>query len=199
MKSKMITSVFFLLITLALSFAVFGACTIAEIPDKPCNETNAPGLLRVLVIPADDVASIGAASAGVVSTITVSPTKQFFEVFFTENTGIYSPNMDGNLRDAEFYSSTFTVSVPKMRAAVIDPISKMVGTRMIAVLLDGNGKKWIVGDKDRPVRFTLGEGTTGTGEAGQKNAINLTFTLDISNHPDYEFSGDFDALKTIVP
>lgn len=172
------------------------SCTIVEIPAKPCGEGNAPGIKELYAIPTADLDTEVSATAGVVASFDIASTKNFFRIHFTDTTGEMTAVFNGETPDSEFWTGGFNVRVSKIRGALNNAIEQYIGVPLVLVGVDANGLKQVLGDKLHPVYMTRAEGGTGLGEEGAQNGYAMTFTLRMSNHGNYEYSGDISTLTT---
>lgn len=143
---------------------------------------NAPKLQGKIYLALEkDVAAIAAAVAGVVPTITMEDTKVLAEW----EVSIVDPNFTGTPEgDADGLSIPVTANlfIPKMTAEKSATINASLGAQVIAILIDRNGNKWILGEKGNGATLTAGVQT------GDKNGYPITIVWDGGRLP-YSFGG----------
>lgn len=171
-------------------------CTIVEIPAKACNTPNAPGLVDLYAIPTADLDTEISATAGVVAAFDIATAKKFFKINFTDASGDMQAIFNGETRDSEFWSGGFTAFVSQIKATLNVAIEAYAGVPLCLVGVDSNGTKHVMGDKAHPAFMTRAEGGTGLKEEGARNGYTLTFSLPLSNHGSYTFSGDIATITT---
>jgi hypothetical protein len=171
-------------------------CTIVDIPAKVCGETNTPGIARILAIPTADLDTEVTATTGVVASFDIATGKKFFEIFFSDTSGEMLATFNGETPDSEFWTAGFNAFVSKITGARNNAIEQYVGVPLVMVGVDSNGTKQVVGSKLHPVYMTRAEGGTGLKEEGARNGYAMTFTLRLSNHANYEYSGDIATITT---
>jgi len=142
---------------------------------KACNRSTSKGLVPAIYIAADDeVASIGAATAHVVSTITMEATETFYEIFIDSVGGSFKTETIGEGESKE-YQHTLTVFIPGMDNTVTNTLNNAIRGRFIVVFTDKNGKKRILGAVDDGASLSVGEQTD------DKNGYPLVFTWTSPN------------------
>ena len=154
-------------------------CNLATI-DRNCAR-NAPGLkTQIYVACVDDISSIGAATAHVVSTITMVATKLFYiwNVRRQENNLVSEPQDDGG------YNTTGTFFISKQEAAKHNILTSLSSDEnYIVVTQDQNDLKEIIGSTAHPARITVNP------VKAPRNGYNISVLWE--GHPDipYTFSG----------
>ncbi len=122
-------------------------CNLAAV-EKECGR-NAPGLKTILYLACvDDITSIGAATAHVVSTITPAAAQGFFSINIIrkDNDLSSSPNEDGG------YDTEIKGFVSKQAAAKANILTQLAtDENYIAIAVDQNGVQHIVGAVDHPI------------------------------------------------
>lgn len=154
-------------------------CNLAAI-DRECGR-NAPGLKTQLYLACvDDISAIGAATAHVVSTITMVSTKLFyiFNILRKDNELTSEPNEDGG------YTTTCKGFISKQAAAKANILTQLASEEnYIGVVVDQNGVKYILGATDHPIKVRTKAVTT------PKNGYEITATWDGHADLPYTFSG----------
>jgi hypothetical protein len=154
-------------------------CNLGAI-EKECGR-NAPGLKTILYLACvDDIATIGAATAHEVSTITPVASQGFFPVnIIRQNNDMNSePSEDGG------YTTTVTGFISKQAAAKANVLTQLAtDENYIAIPTDQNGLKHIVGALDHPVKVRAKPVTT------PRNGYELTVTWEGHADIPYIFTG----------
>jgi hypothetical protein len=154
-------------------------CNLAGI-DKECGR-NAPGLKTIIYLAcADDIASIGAASSHAVSTITAVTDQGFFPVNIIRRDN----DLNSEAQEEGGYNTTLTGFISKQSAAKANILTQLASDEnYIAVAVDQNGVKHILGGLDHPVRASVNAATT------PRNGY--TLTINWEGHADlpYIFTG----------
>lgn len=165
------------MMTLVMMFGLLGTCTcnLAAI-NKECGR-NAPGLKTIVYLAcADDITSIGAATAHAVSTITEVALQGFFPINITrkDNDLKSTPNEDGG------YTTELKGFVSKQSAAKANVLTQFAtDENYIALAVDQNGVQHILGAIDHPIKAKV-EATT-----VPKNGYNVTLMWE--GHADLPF------------
>lgn len=159
-------------------------CNLDDI-ERECGR-NAPGL-KTKIYPAcvDDVASIGAATNHVVSTITMASTKTFFtlNIIRKDNDLKSTPGEEGG------YTTELKGFISKKAAAKAKILTNLPSEENFIVLCtDQNGYTEILGSTDHPVKIKAEAVTT------PKNGYNITVTWDGHADLPYNFSGTISSL-----
>lgn len=149
----------------------------------PCNLTqnmvidcrdSIGGSKEVLFIEYDNVTAI-TESSGVVTTITVASGKQFRRWQLPKETGFFTETPNSSVQNGTlFYQQELTVVANKMTANARNELMLLAQNRLLAIVLDNNGKYWLLG-KERALDVTGGEGGTGTATA-DRNGYTRVFT-----------------------
>lgn len=154
-------------------------CNLALI-DKECGR-NAPGLKTLLYLACvDDISAIGAATAHVVSTITMVSTKLFyiFNILRKDNDLKSTPGEDGG------YTTELKGFISKQSAAKANILTQLAtDENYVGVAVDQNGVKYILGATDHPVKVRAEAVTT------PKNGYNITLTWEGHADLPFTFSG----------
>lgn len=154
-------------------------CNLAAI-DKECGR-NAPGLKTIIYLACvDDITSIGAATAHVVSTITEVASQGFFpiNIIRKDNDLKTTPGEDGG------YTTELKGFISKQSATKANVLTQFAtDENYIAIAVDQNGKQWILGSTDHPVKAKVEAATT------PKNGYTLTIMWEGHADLPYEYSG----------
>lgn len=154
-------------------------CNLAAI-DKECGR-NAPGLKTIIYLACvDDITTIGAASSHVVSTITEVTDQGFFPISIIrkDNDLKTTPGEDGG------YTTECKGFISKQSAAKANVLTQLTtDENYVAIVVDQNGKQWILGSTSHPIKAKAEAVTT------PKNGYNLTLTWDGHADLPYEYSG----------
>jgi hypothetical protein len=150
-------------------------CNLAAV-NKECGR-NAPGLKTIVYLAcADDITSIGAATAHAVSTITEVATQGFFpiNIIRKDNDLKSTPGEDGG------YTTELKGFISKQSAAKSNVLTQFAtDENYIAIAVDQNGVQHILGSIDHPIRAKAEPVTV------PKNGYNVTFTWE--GHADIPF------------
>ena len=168
--------------SLALLFVpMIGACTcnLAAV-DKECGR-NAPGLKTIVYLACvDDITSIGAATAHVVSTITEVASQGFFPINITrkDNDMKSTPSDDGG------YTTELKGFISKQAAEKANILTQLAtDENYVAIAVDQNGIQHILGAVDHPIKAKAEPVTT------PKNGYNITLTWEGHADIPYIYSG----------
>lgn len=149
------------------------ACNLTQNMTIDCRD-SVGGAKEILFIEFDNVTSITEAS-GVVTTITVATGKQFRRYQVPKETSFFTEALNSSVPNGTiFYQQELTVVLNKMQANTRNEIQLLAQNRLLAIVLDLNGKYWLLG-KERALDATAGEGGTGTA-TGDRNGYSRTFT-----------------------
>lgn len=154
-------------------------CNLADVA-KECGR-SAPGIKTILRIACqDDITSIGAATAHVVSTITPVTDKGFFSIAILRKESDYksTPNENGG------YTTELKGFISKQAAAKANILTQANGVEnFIVIPEDQNGVKTIMGSTTHGVIIKAEAVTT------PKNGYNLTCTWEEHADLPYIFTG----------
>jgi hypothetical protein len=154
-------------------------CNLAAV-DKECGR-NAPGLKTILYLAcADDITSIGAATAHAVSTITEVATQGFFpiNIIRKDNDLKSTPGEDGG------FTTELKGFISKQTAAKSNVLTQFAtDENYIAIAVDQNGVQHILGSIDHPIRAKAEPVTT------PKNGYNVTLTWEGHSDIPYIYTG----------
>lgn len=158
------------------------SCSTPEAIEKHCGP-NAAGLKpRLYVALPSEVDAIPEATAGVVSTdITMTDTNVFHEIAISKYNGEMTAEPDGDVDGTEL-PVRISGMVVKMEGAKSDKLNNLQGGEYIFIVIDRNGKKWIIGDKEEGGFIQIGLQTN------DKNGYPFTIEWDTANMP-YEYTG----------
>jgi hypothetical protein len=114
-------------------------------------------------------------TAGVVSAITVATGKQFRKYQLPKETSFFTETPNSNIQNGTlFYQQELTVVINKMQANTRNEIMLLAQNRLLVIVLDLNGKYWLLG-RTTAIDLTGGEGGTGTAH-GDRNGYTRVFT-----------------------
>lgn len=134
---------------------------------------------KLFITTADKVTAIAAATAHVVSTdITMVSTMLFYEWWFSKEESSFESAQDEN----GLWQTTVKIFIEKMEAAKSAVLNGMNGDNYIAIPVDKNGNKRIVGDKNNGCTVRVKSMTT------PKNGYEVTITWSSALEP-YFYTG----------
>lgn len=132
------------------------------------------GTKEVYFIEFENVSAITETS-GMVTAITVASGKQFRKYQVPKETSFWTQALNSNVQNGSiFYQQELTVIVNKMQANTRNELQILAMNRLLAIVLDANGKYWLLG-KDNALDATAGEDGSGTA-SGDRNGFSRTFT-----------------------
>lgn len=169
------------------------ACTLVQIPKKTCDKRLTPGIKRLFAILLDDVKSMPEVNKEIAAFI-FNTGKNFFEIPFTDFTGQFTENYNGETIDSDNFNSNFTCFVPDLSPALSQALDSFVGQRLVLVGVLGTEDAPVQGDTLNPVRMTLAEGGSGADEDGERIGYTLTFTKQRGNGFTPFYTGAIDDL-----
>lgn len=141
---------------------------------------TAKDIIKFYIACEDDVATIGAATAHVVSTITMEDTKVFFQWDIDPVGSSWKVTTQGE-GQAKEYLMTAIVKITGVAAAVSNGLDSLIKGNAIGIIHDKNGLKQIIGAVDDGANVSI--------EAqNDPNGYIVTFTYT-SGHMPYFFSG----------
>lgn len=88
------------------------------------------------------------------------------------------------------HSTSLSMLIPNIRAKTLGYIRKYKNAGLIFIILDRNGKKFVIGNKISPARVSEATGTTGKGE-DDNNGYSLTVT---TSSPLFEYTKSIPLL-----
>jgi len=158
------------------------SCLQPEAVEKHCGP-NASGLKpRLYAALPSSVDAIPAATDGVVSTdITMLNTDVFVEIAISKYNGEMNAEPEGDVDGTEL-PVRVSGMVVKMEGGKSASLNKLQGGEYIFIVIDRNGKKWIIGDKEEGGFIQIGLQTN------DKNGYPFTIEWDTANMP-YEYTG----------
>lgn len=149
------------------------ACNLTQNMPLDCRDSIG-GAKEVLFIEFENVTSI-IEDNGVVTDIAVAPTRLFRRYQVPKETSFFTETLNASVANGTiFYQQELTVVLNKMQANTRNEIQLLAQNRLIAIVLDQNGKYWLLG-KERAIDATGGDGGTGTA-TGDRNGYSRTFT-----------------------
>lgn len=132
------------------------------------------GAKEILFIEFDNVTSMTEAS-GVVTAMVLASGKQFRRYVVPKETSFFTEALTANVQNGtNFYQQELTIVLNKMQANTRNEIQLLAQNRLIAIVLDLNGKYWLLG-KEQAIDATGGDGGTGTAH-GDRNGYQRVFT-----------------------
>lgn len=141
-------------------------CTVAEI-SKFCGGVNAPNLTSYLAITChDELLAIPAAGAetGIITTaITYRaeddpiPAGKFYKWHFSKDDNSWSSERD---ESTGMWNTEVKIFIPKMQPTTTFTLNGMTGENNVAIVLDKNGQKRLVGSLDEGCWVTVKETST---------------------------------------
>lgn len=142
-----------------------------------CGTANAPMLDRKLYITtAAKVDSIPAATGHVIATdITMVATMLFYDWFFSKEESSYTSEQDEN----GMWNTEVKIFIEKLQATTTNVMVGMSGDNYIAIVVDRNGNKRLVGDINNGCTVRVKEQTT------PKNGYEVTITWSSPIAPYY--------------
>lgn len=139
---------------------------------------NSPGIATTVYVACkDDITSIGAATANVVSTIT----GDFFSWSISKFDQSYTGEAEGD-DDSLSFNHTLSVFIPRMSPAKTDTLNSILGGEMIVIFTDRNGETYILGDLDE------GASIRSTPQTNDKNGYVVTISWT-TNRMLYNYTG----------
>lgn len=149
---------------------------------KECNGGNAPGMKTTLyLVEKDDVASIAAAVAHEVDTITMEATKVFFEIAISKGDQQLITAPEGENENVT-YNTTLQVFIPASSSAKSNILNDFPAGEFIVIAEDKKGRLRIYGDVSEGMTIRPQEQIT------DKNGYLLTGSWESNNLP-YFFTG----------
>jgi len=149
--------------------------TISSGISKGCSN-NMGGVLKVWLTDLDSVTSVTATS-GHISAITMggSPASVFYEFEFNRNTASFEENEPINIENGSaYYMQTITLVIPKRDVDKRNTIKTLAQRDLIAIVKDGNGIYWLVGEENGLLLTELTSGSGLTKADGSKYTLVLT-------------------------
>lgn len=132
------------------------------------------GAKEVYFIEFENVEGITEA-VGVVTTIDVATGKQFRKYQLPKETSFFTETPNSNVQNGTlFYQQELTIVLNKMQANTRNEIMLLAQNRLLAIVLDMNGKYHLLG-RTTALDLTGGEGGTGTA-SGDRNGYTRVFT-----------------------
>lgn len=144
---------------------------------------NASGIKpKMYVALPSEIDTLPAPTNGVVATdITMIPTNVFKEINISKVDGQFTAEPEGDIDGLEL-PIVLNGFIPYMDGARSAALTGMQGGEYIFIVIDRNGKKWILGDKEEGAFFKVGVQT------GDKNGYPVTIEWTTSYMP-YEYTG----------
>jgi|SRR4051812_22229726 len=149
------------------------ACNLTQNMTIDCRDSIG-GAKEILFIEFDNVTSMTEAS-GVVTAMVLASGKQFRRYVVPKETSFFTEALTANVQNGtNFYQQELTIVLNKMQANTRNEIQLLAQNRLIAIVLDLNGKYWLLG-KEQAIDATGGDGGTGTAH-GDRNGYQRVFT-----------------------
>lgn len=150
---------------------------ITEGISKGC-ENNTGGLQKLYLTDKDSVTSV-TSSSGHISAFTMagSPAAVFYEFEFNRNTASFDEPQPINVENGSAYvEQKITLAIPRRDTAKRNVIVTLAQRDLVAIVKDGNGIYWYVGEVNG---LLLTENTGGSGLAkADGSKYNLVFTAE---------------------
>lgn len=114
------------------------------------------------------------AASGVITAFTLDAGKYFFKYELQKETSNVVENITRNeVNGTTFYEQVLQFTVRKMQASLRNEIKLLAQNRLMIIVLDRNGKYWLVGESNG-AEMTNSTGATGTA-FGDFNGYTLNF------------------------
>lgn len=132
------------------------------------------GAKEVLFMEFDNATAINEVS-GVVTGIVVASGKQFRRYVLQKETASFTETPNASPENGTiFYQQVLTIVINKMQTNTRNELGILGQARLLAIVLDKNGKYWLLG-KENALDLSGGEGGTGTA-SGDRNGYTREFT-----------------------
>jgi len=160
------------------------SCTLTQGNTLDCKDSKG-GIKTVYIADMSDTGSTITIASGVVTAWSSAATD-----FWTYQVRPETSNHDWDIVPSEangtsFYTHKLTIKLHKMTAALSEEIVRLVQKRLHIIVLDRNGKYWLLGYTNG---MTVVASTAGTGTAmGDMNGYTLNFSSNEEYQP-YEVS-----------
>lgn len=128
---------------------------------KGC-DNNMGGVLAVYLTDKDNVTAVTSTSGHITGfTMAGSPTAVFYEFEFNRNTASFDENEPINIENGSaYYEQKITLVIPKRDLSKRNAIKTLAQRDLVAIVKDGNGIYWYVGEENG---LLLTELTSGSG------------------------------------
>lgn len=118
----------------------------------------------------------------VITAITMSGSAKFQEFTVRKNTASFTSTLTVNDNGSSYVSTALSYVMPRMDAAKRAAMNSLIMAEAVAIVLDCNGKYWMLGDKTNPLTNTAGTGETGTAKS-DANQYTVELTAEQSFWP----------------
>lgn len=119
--------------------------------------------------------------------------KKFIKVSFTDETGTFTITQQGEA-GAESYLYQLDISRAKMNATIFGLENALRGRKLVIIVTDKNGVKYLMGDKLNGAKMVAADASTTGTAATDKNNVPLRFTYVCPRK--LVFAGSTDGLFT---
>lgn len=167
------------------------SCTLTSNYTLPCRD-SVGGVSKLYVI---ELGNTTFSMTSNVATTTVNATgKKFWEYELIRETAYFTQTINDNTQNQTTYvTQELEITLPKLSTTLRDEIEKMGQVRLVFVIVDRNGKMWIMGKNNGCER---NGGTASTGTAfGDLNGYKIKFMTMEANQA-YEYTGLVSTLTT---
>lgn len=148
------------------------ACALTSSYTLDCRD-NVGGIKKVYFTELANVTSFTSAS-GVITAITMVSTKVFRVYELEKETGEFSDNPTTSQENGTlYYEQDLTVPIRKLSATLSSEIKLLAQNRLVAIVLDRNGKYFVLG-KNNGMELEPSTGKSGKA-MGDYNGYNLVF------------------------
>lgn len=148
------------------------ACALTSSYILDCRD-NVGGVKKVYFTELANVTSFTSAS-GVITAITMVSTKVFRVYELERETGEFTENITTSAENGTlFYEQDLTVPIRKLSATLSSEIKLLAQNRLVAIVLDRNGKYFVAG-KNNGMELEPSTGKSGKA-MGDYNGYNLVF------------------------
>lgn len=132
------------------------------------------GISAVYFTSLEDINTITEA-AGVVTGITMDASKVFYKYDLVRESSNFAETITTNVQNGTvFYAQSMEIALNKLQVTTRNEILLLAKNRLVAIVVDNNGNKWILG-KQNGLDITGGGSASGTA-FGDRSGYTLTFT-----------------------
>jgi hypothetical protein len=161
------------------------ACALTQGYTLDCKD-NIGGLKDVYFAAIDDL-NVVTQAAGVVTAVTMDTGKYFYKYDLVKESSNFAEAINTNVQNGTvFYAITLEVILNKLQVNTRNEILLLAKNRLVAIVTDNNGTKWVLG-LDNGLDITGGGSASGTA-FGDRNGYTLTFTGN-EKELAYKFTG----------
>jgi hypothetical protein len=148
-------------------------CALTQSYTLDCRDSIG-GLKEVWFAALDDIAT-WTGSNGAYTAITMDSGKYFWKYELVKESSNFAEAVNTNVQNGTvFYGQTLEIILNKLQVNTRNEILLLAKNRLVAIVTDNNGVKWVLG-KDNGLDLTGGGSNTGTA-FGDRNGYTLTFT-----------------------